>query len=206
MGWTLICQPLLCSRQIQNQQRHHSHSPKWDTVDVFPPIMPDLVLPYLYCCMSCHPTYLLSSLSSLSCIIPYLFCYPHHLESLSHICFFCLDSPTCHPYPPRLSSSAYNSAVLINLLLPCPSHAPPSPLSRISASAILIVLHIFRVYDVAVSIVPHLFHCRVPFLRCSYALTSSRPPVTPACLNQGSQALCYCWSGVCIPIGGTSSL
>ena len=59
---------------------------KWDTVNYFPPIMPDLVLLHLYCRRSCCNAYWLPSSSSVNLIILHLFCCVHCLTSLPHLC------------------------------------------------------------------------------------------------------------------------
>ena len=107
-------------------------------------------------------------------------------------------------------------AVLVNLRLPFCSYPPPFPPSHISASAIPIFQHLFRVSDVTVSIVPRICFCRSPFL-CP---TMSCPNVTSAHRNLGfwaprsgrsigrSVGRSVGWSVgmsvVCVPIRGTS--
>ena len=123
------------------------------------PLMPDLVIPRLYCCCTHCPAYLILSLSSADLIIPHLSCCLHRLASLLHLCCCCINRLIiCCPYPESLSSSVSDSAFIVNLVIPYHSHPPPSPLSRISASTILLVLHLYCVSDAAVSIVPRLCH------------------------------------------------
>ena len=61
-------------------------SVEWDTVGNLPPNVPNLVLPRLYCRCRQRPAYLFSSLPSSDLIIPHLFCCPHCLASLIHLC------------------------------------------------------------------------------------------------------------------------
>ena len=134
--------------------------------------MTDLVLPRLYCHRPRRPAYLLSSLSSVDLVIPVRIsfvvpivspiCHKSAASVLTAPCF--CRRIRCHPYPPSLSSRVSDSAVLFNLSLPCRPHTPLSLPSHISASAILIILHLFRISDVNVSIVPCLCRCCVSFL------------------------------------------
>ena len=55
IGGTLLCRTLLCGTQRRSHQIHQYSSAKWDTVNVFLPIMPDLVLPCIYCRCPCRP-------------------------------------------------------------------------------------------------------------------------------------------------------
>ena len=145
--------------------------------------MPNIVLPHLYIRRPRCPAYLLSSLSSVNLIIPHLFYFPHRLPSLLHLCCCCLDRHICcRPYPPSLSYSLYDSAFILNILIPCRSHPPLSPPTCISSSAIFILLHLCHISSVAVSIVARL--CRFP--SCTPAL--SQPPVPTEQCNQGSWA------------------
>ena len=69
LGGTFLCCPLLCGRRRQSYQIRRFHSAKWDTIDNFPPNMPDLVLLRLFCrCPNC-PAYMLPSSSAADPII-----------------------------------------------------------------------------------------------------------------------------------------
>ena len=37
---TVLCPPLLCRRRRRSHQRNYSHSSKWDTINTFPPNVP----------------------------------------------------------------------------------------------------------------------------------------------------------------------
>ena len=151
-------------RRRRSHRSRRCRSDEWDTVDVFPPFMSDLFLPHLYCRRPRRPTHLLPSLSSVTLITPHLFCCPHRLASLPHLCccyISCLTSPP--PYPlPSLSAVPVISRVCFRCTYqpshPLYFHLPSSPSSCISASAILVILHICRVSAIDVSIVPRL--CR----------------------------------------------
>ena len=137
------------------------------------------------CACSCPPASLLP-LSSLSHIYAAIIIRhsSHHityilLYLLSHLSATSIllmsQSPrvsaavnSIHPYPPPLSSSVSDSVVIINLCLPSRSYMVPSTLYRISASVILIVLHLCRISAVAVSVIMCLCRCRSPFLRPRY--------------------------------------
>ena len=90
---TLLCWTLLlCGRQIRIHRSRHCRSVEWDNIDVFLPIIPDLVLPCLYCCCPFCTAYLFSYLSSIYLISTHLFFFP--IVSL-HCC--CLDCPVSPP-------------------------------------------------------------------------------------------------------------
>ena len=72
MDGMLPCRPILCRIQRQIHQSLRFFPTEWDTMNIFTPNMPDLVLPCLYCCCPHRPTYLLMSLSS----------SPHNIESI----------------------------------------------------------------------------------------------------------------------------
>ena len=154
--------------------------------------------------------------ASVVLVIQHNFCYPHPPPTQSFKIFFvvpvvlplCHISAAaisislcfrryirCHPYLPPLSSSVSASAFLINLCLPCRSRPSPYPPSCISASAIIIVLLLCRVYSAAVSIIPSLFCCRSPFLHPRY-VPNYRSSCTPQPLISGAplwlvSLLCY---------------
>ena len=99
----IFCWPLLlCARWIRIHQIRLCRLAEWDTVDIFPPIVPNLVLPRLYCRCPCCTAYLLPYLSSISLIILHIFCFTHCIASLPHICCCYFDRLT---YPPHFSSS-----------------------------------------------------------------------------------------------------
>ena len=148
------------------------------------------IFPILYSCVS----------TAAVLIVPHIFFRPHPpLNPSYHIYFvFSILLPLCHisvdavsiaphlrrylyfhTYTPPLSYSMSNFAVLLNLRLSWCSHPPRSSSSRISASAILIVLHICRVFAVAVSILPRLCHCHDPFL-----IPRSVPTSSSSCVKQ----------------------
>ena len=108
LGGKLICRTLLCGRHRQIHKIFRFRSTKWDTVDVYLPIMPNIFLPRLYCRCAHRLVYILLSLSSADLIIPHLFCFPHCLASMAHI-FWC-----------RLNLPMY----LLPYLLPSLSAAP----------------------------------------------------------------------------------
>ena len=104
MVGTLLCFPLLlCGKRRRRNQIRHFRYAEWDTVNVLPPIMPDLVQPRLYFRLPRHPAYLISYLSSIALIIPHLIFFPHRLALLL------LSWPT-HV------STAISTAVLIHRL------------------------------------------------------------------------------------------
>ena len=91
LGGTLLCQPLLCGIQIHIHWSRHCRSSEWDTINVFPPNMPDLALLCLYLCRPCRPPYLLLYLSSSEPIILNIFSFPHFLASLPNLFWCCLN-------------------------------------------------------------------------------------------------------------------
>ena len=133
------------------------------------------------CAQSCSPTSLLPPSSSSHIYVAIIICrLPHHityflLYLLSHLSATSLilmsqsprvssDVYAARPYPPSLSSSMSDSAVLVNLRLPFHYYLPSSTPSCISASNIRIVLYLFRVSAIIVSVIPRLCRCCSPFL------------------------------------------
>ena len=95
----LLYHLLISRRQRQRYQSRHCRSTEWDTVDIFLPIIPDLSLLRLYYRRPCRPEYTLLSLSSVFIAKPHLLCCPHHIASLLHLCYCCLN---ILEYPPIL--------------------------------------------------------------------------------------------------------
>ena len=145
--------------------------------------MIDLVLLCLYCSYHRHTTYMLSSLSYVSLIIPQLSCvfpivlpiYHIHADDISTALRLC-HRICCNPYQMSLSSSVYDFTVFIKLRLPCSSNLPPSLPSHISAYAILIVIPLCFVCGGAVSVVLHICCCRAPSLRVLQGRGNLFPP------------------------------
>ena len=106
IGRPLLCWPLLFMIWRRIHKRRSRRSTKWDTVDILPPIMPDPVLPCLYCHRPCRTAYLLLSLSSITLTILYMFFCPHSITYFPHLCCCCLSRPAAPPPYPFPSLSA----------------------------------------------------------------------------------------------------
>ena len=69
MGGAVLCWPLLCRRRRQSYQIHPFRSAKWETIDGFPPNLPDFVLLHLFCRRPHRPVSLLPSSSTDNTIV-----------------------------------------------------------------------------------------------------------------------------------------
>ena len=127
-----------------------------------------------------HPLWLiLSSCVSTPDVLVILYIFFHHYPMLplsSRISFvFPIALPLCHVYsaavstdlhlhyhihfhpcPPPLSYCVSGSTVIINMILLFVFHLTLSPPYRISASSILVILHLYRISAPVVAIVKHI--------------------------------------------------
>ena len=121
---TLLCQMLLCGRRRRIHQRRCCHYTEWDTVCIYRPLRlilysyvstaNVLIVPHI--CFHTYPT--LNSSSHIYFVVPTVPPIYHtsaaavsiapHLQPLIH----------CHPFLMLLSSHVYDSALIINLVLP----------------------------------------------------------------------------------------
>ena len=103
LSWILLYNTILYRKHRSIHQIRHCCSAKWYTINVFSPIIPDLVLLCLYCHFPWHTAYLLPLLSSVILIILHLFCCPFNLASHTHFYFLCINLPA-YPSPYLLPS------------------------------------------------------------------------------------------------------
>ena len=169
-------------RRRQSRQICRCRSAERNTVDVSPPIMPDLVLLRLYRRCPHHTVYLLPSLSSVALIIQHLFFFPHRLASLLHLCYISAAAVSItprlhhriyfHQFPPYLSSHVSASAVIINLILPFIFQLPLSPYthSHFSCHPLL------RASDSVCLLPPLSSSSKTPYFLCRPAIRLSFRP------------------------------
>ena len=115
-----------------------------------------LIVPFLFF----HANSPLSPSSGVSFVIP-TFPPLFHIYSAVSIASRLRRRILCHPCPPPLSSCFSASTVLIKIIFPFTFHLPSSPSSHISSSAIIFILHICCISDVAVSVVLRLYCCHI---------------------------------------------
>ena len=106
LGGTLLYRTLLLKRGSWSHQSRRCRSSKWDAINVSCPNTPALFLPHIYCHRTCRPAYLILYLYSVSLVTLHIFCCPHCLASLIHLCCCCLDCLTSPPHIPAVVSAA----------------------------------------------------------------------------------------------------
>ena len=125
-------------RRRRSHQRCSCRSAEWDTIDIFPSIMIDLVPLCLYCRRPRCTAYMIPSFYFVALIIPHLFCCPHCLTYLTHLCCCCLSRPE-YP-PPHPLSSLSVVPVISHVYFHCTCQ-PDYPL-HFSSSTVSVILHL----------------------------------------------------------------
>ena len=98
----MILHLILHGRWGWSHRSHHLYSSEWDTIDVFPPITPALVIPCLYRhCNRVHASLLVSSSAAVAIIkrLFFVLIFPLLCRISAHI-----RRVSAHHFPPRLFS------------------------------------------------------------------------------------------------------
>ena len=165
--------------QIQSYQICLLRSDEWDTVYVFPPIMPDLVLPRLYCHCPHRTSYLLPSLSSVALIIPHIFCCTHHLTSMPHLCCCYLSISM---YPPPYPLPSLSAVPVVSCFCFLCTYQYYSPLI-FSSTVVSIIMHLCLRHPCYLTYLPRLcyrcLHCPASLPLLSPSLRVSVSPFPP---------------------------